>query len=110
MKKLSISNFITLLVVSYTLSFGCRITLAETSTSVGASSTSVTFDSSLLNMVGSDSFDLSYFQDGASALPGNYKSAVYINKMPEFNCEVRHSPISSSQCHFFKDNRWLLEV
>ncbi|WP_240905052.1 type IV toxin-antitoxin system AbiEi family antitoxin [Shewanella chilikensis] len=29
---------------------------------------------------------------------------------PEFNCEVRHSPISSSQCHFFKDNRWLLEV
>ncbi|MDE1357803.1 alpha/beta fold hydrolase, partial [Vibrio aestuarianus] len=24
---------------------------------------------------------------------------------PEFNCEVRHSPISSSQCHFFKDNR-----
>ncbi|WP_430732024.1 hypothetical protein, partial [Vibrio vulnificus] len=25
---------------------------------------------------------------------------------PEFNCEVRHSPISSSQCHFFKDNRW----
>ncbi|MGL0957481.1 hypothetical protein ABMX86_21295 [Vibrio vulnificus] len=30
--------------------------------------------------------------------------------IPEFNCEVRHSPISSSQCHFFKDNRWLLEV
>ncbi|WP_193785171.1 hypothetical protein [Vibrio vulnificus] len=29
---------------------------------------------------------------------------------PEFNCEVRHSPISSNQCHFFKDNRWLLEV
>uniref|UniRef100_UPI001F4E1FE3 HDOD domain-containing protein n=2 Tax=Vibrio vulnificus TaxID=672 RepID=UPI001F4E1FE3 len=27
--------------------------------------------------------------------------------MPEFNCEVRHSPISSNQCHFFKDNRWL---
>ncbi|MDW3058361.1 hypothetical protein R8N49_19605, partial [Vibrio sp. 1978] len=25
---------------------------------------------------------------------------------PEFNCEVRHSPISSGQCHFFKDNRW----
>ncbi|POB91251.1 hypothetical protein CRN53_14925, partial [Vibrio vulnificus] len=25
---------------------------------------------------------------------------------PEFNCEVRHSPISSNQCHFFKDNRW----
>ncbi|WP_447072456.1 fimbria/pilus outer membrane usher protein [Shewanella indica] len=79
MKKLPISNFITLLVVGYTLSFGCRITLADTSPSVGASSTSVTFDSSLLNMVGSDSFDLSYFQDGASALPGNYKSAVYIN-------------------------------
>lgn len=29
---------------------------------------------------------------------------------PEFNCEVRHSPISSSQYHFFKDNRWLLEI
>ncbi|MDK2627013.1 hypothetical protein [Vibrio vulnificus] len=29
---------------------------------------------------------------------------------PEFNCEVRHSPISSSQCHLFKDNRWLLEA
>jgi hypothetical protein len=30
--------------------------------------------------------------------------------LPEFNCEVRHSPISSSQCHLFKDNRWLLEA
>ncbi|WP_283130865.1 hypothetical protein [Enterovibrio norvegicus] len=29
---------------------------------------------------------------------------------PEFNCEVRHSSISSSQYHFFKDNRWLLEA
>jgi AraC-like DNA-binding protein len=29
---------------------------------------------------------------------------------PEFNCEVRHSSISSSQCHFFKYNRWLLEA
>ncbi len=34
---------------------------------------------------------------------------IYLVK-PEFNCEVRHSPISSSQCHFFKYNRWLLEV
>lgn len=31
-------------------------------------------------------------------------------KEPEFNCEVRHSSISSSQCHFFKYNRWLLEA
>ncbi|WP_146742611.1 hypothetical protein [Vibrio diazotrophicus] len=30
--------------------------------------------------------------------------------VPEFNCEVRHSSISSSQCHFFKYNRWLLEA
>ncbi|WP_217532259.1 hypothetical protein [Vibrio cholerae] len=36
------------------------------------------------------------------------ESGIWV--VPEFNCEVRHSPISSSQCHFFKDNRWLLEV
>ncbi|CAM2942064.1 hypothetical protein VIMY103929_11365 [Vibrio mytili] len=33
-----------------------------------------------------------------------------IDIAPEFNCEVRHSSISSSQCHFFKYNRWLLEA
>ena len=38
----------------------------------------------------------------------NSKAKALVN--PEFNCEVRHSSISSSQCHFFKYNRWLLEA
>ena len=40
-----------------------------------------------------------------------YERPLYkFNLKPEFNCEVRHSSISSSQCHFFKYNRWLLEA
>lgn len=45
--------------------------------------------------------------DGRSS---NGSCAADTKVVPEFNCEVRHSPISSNQCHFFKDNRWLLEV
>ncbi|WP_337264094.1 MULTISPECIES: fimbria/pilus outer membrane usher protein [unclassified Serratia (in: enterobacteria)] len=48
----------------------------------------VEFDPSFLNIDHSQSVDLSRFANGASALPGVYKTAVYINNRPISNIDI----------------------
>ena len=50
--------------------------------------TSLEFDSSFLNVDDETSVDLSRFATGASALPGIYKTALYVNDQPIINADV----------------------
>ncbi|MGR3238918.1 hypothetical protein [Vibrio vulnificus] len=61
-------------------------------------------------MFGGASTDINYELHNIELMLHKDIPPMFFEIKPEFNCEVRHSPISSNQCHFFKDNRWLLEV
>ncbi|WP_431223870.1 fimbria/pilus outer membrane usher protein [Serratia sp. L9] len=63
-------------------------THAETESSPASKAASLEFDSSFLNVDDEKTVDLSRFAQGASALPGIYKTALYVNEQPISNTDI----------------------
>ncbi|MGL5129480.1 MAG: fimbria/pilus outer membrane usher protein [Aeromonas popoffii] len=81
-------NYFFLLVLAMLLPFGMGNANAEPENTTPPPPTSLDFDASFLNVDDVNSVDLSRFAQGASALPGIYKTALYVNNQLVSNTDI----------------------
>jgi outer membrane usher protein len=86
--RYDIGKFLASLAIAALSVFVARCVNAETENVPQTSAKSLEFDSSFLNVDDVQSVDLSRFAEGASGLPGIYKTALYVNDQLISNTDI----------------------